>query len=129
MASRRAGESAPLGEREKPLVAGNRGGASGWVWLRLGQRLGPQELPSEGRVGSLVAPRTSLLADEPGTGADVLLQNVRPVSGALPSRHPRAARYLAEHGRWPNASRMASRFGSLRGAVEAAKVAGTLKRR
>src|SRR5919108_2892145 len=30
-----------------------------------------------------------------------------------------AARYLAEQGRWPNASSVARRFGSLRGAVEA----------
>jgi hypothetical protein len=52
-----------------------------------------------------------------------------PGTGAVPGRHPRAARYFAEHGRWANASSMASRFGSLRGAVEAAKVAGTLKRR
>jgi hypothetical protein len=45
MASRRAGEPAALVEREKPLVPGNCWGASGWVWVRLGQRLGPRELP------------------------------------------------------------------------------------
>jgi hypothetical protein len=52
MASRRAGESAPLREREKPLVAGNRWGASGCIGLRLGQRLGPHEPPPRG-TGSL----------------------------------------------------------------------------
>jgi hypothetical protein len=46
-----------------------------------------------------------------------------------PAGHPGAARYLAERGRWPSASSVARRFGSLRAAVEAAGVAGTPKRR
>jgi AcrR family transcriptional regulator len=39
-----------------------------------------------------------------------------------PAGHQGAARYLAERGRWPNASSVARRFGSLRAAVEAAGV-------
>jgi hypothetical protein len=46
-----------------------------------------------------------------------------------PAGHTGAARYLAERGRWPNASSVARRFGSLRAAVEAAVVAGTPRRR
>jgi hypothetical protein len=46
-----------------------------------------------------------------------------------PAGHRGAARYLADRGRWPNASSVARRFGSLRGGVEAAGVAGTPKGR
>jgi hypothetical protein len=46
-----------------------------------------------------------------------------------PVGHTGAARYLAERGRWPNASSVARRFGSLRAAVERAGVAGGHKRR
>jgi hypothetical protein len=46
-----------------------------------------------------------------------------------PAGHPGAARYLAERGRWPNASSVARRFGSLRGAVETAGVGGKPRRR
>lgn len=41
-----------------------------------------------------------------------------------PPRHAGAARYLAERGRWPNASSVARRFGSLGAAVERAGVGG-----
>jgi IS30 family transposase len=46
-----------------------------------------------------------------------------------PAGHRGAARYRAERGRWPNASSVARRFGSLRAAVERAGVAGARKRR
>ena len=46
-----------------------------------------------------------------------------------PAGHRGAARYLAERGRWPNASSVARRFGSLRAAVEAGGVADTPKGR
>jgi IS30 family transposase len=46
-----------------------------------------------------------------------------------PGGHRGAARYLAERGRWPNASSVARRFGSLRTAVDAAGIAGKPKRR
>jgi hypothetical protein len=52
MASRRAGQSAPLRERQNPLIAGNRSAASGWVWLRLRPRM---RHGSSGRRGRLVA--------------------------------------------------------------------------
>jgi hypothetical protein len=56
------------------------------------------------------------------TGAPPTLYDWSPAHA--PSGHPGAARYLAEHGRWPNASSVVRRFGSLRAAVEAAGVAG-----
>jgi DNA-binding CsgD family transcriptional regulator len=43
--------------------------------------------------------------------------------------HRGAARYLAERGRWLNASSVSRRFGSLRAAVEAAGVGGEPRRR
>ena len=61
------------------------------------------------------------------TGAPPTLYDWSPAHA--PAGHSGAARYLAEQGRWPNASSVARRFGSLRGAVEAAGVAGTPKRR
>jgi DNA-binding CsgD family transcriptional regulator len=61
------------------------------------------------------------------TGAPPTLYDWSPAHA--PAGHPGAARYLAERGRWPNASSVARRFGSLRGAVEAAGVAAKRKRR
>jgi len=61
------------------------------------------------------------------TGAPPTLYDWSPAHA--PAGHRGAARYLAEHGRWPNASSVARRFGSLRAALEAAGVAGTPKRR
>jgi len=61
------------------------------------------------------------------TGAPPTLYDWSPAHA--PAGHRGAARYLAERGRWPNASSVARRFGSLRGAVEAAGVAGVPKRR
>jgi IS30 family transposase len=46
-----------------------------------------------------------------------------------PAGHRGAARYLAARGRWPNASSIARRFGSLRAAVDAADVGGKPRRR
>ena len=40
-----------------------------------------------------------------------------------PASHRGAARYLAEGGRWPNATSLARRFGSLRAAIDKAGVA------
>ena len=40
-----------------------------------------------------------------------------------PAGHRGAARYLAERGRWPNATSLARRFGSLRAAIDKAGVA------
>jgi hypothetical protein len=45
-----------------------------------------------------------------------------------PSDHPGAARYLAEPGRWPSASSVARRFGSLRAAVERTSATGRSSR-
>ena len=69
MASRRAGESAPLGERRKPLVAGNRWGrgAFGCVW---DNDWDSRSLRQGDGFVALKARKTSLLADETGTGAD-----------------------------------------------------------
>jgi DNA-binding CsgD family transcriptional regulator len=50
------------------------------------------------------------------TGAPPTLYDWSPAHA--PSGHPGAARYLAERGRWPNASSVARRFGSLRAGVE-----------
>jgi hypothetical protein len=61
------------------------------------------------------------------SGAAPTLSDWSPTHAA--AGHPGAARYLAERGRWPSASSVARRFGSLRAAVEAAGVAGTPKRR
>jgi hypothetical protein len=61
------------------------------------------------------------------TGAPPTLYDWSPAHA--PAGHRGAARYLAERGRWPNASSVARRFGSLRGAVERAGVAGGRKRR
>ena len=44
-----------------------------------------------------------------------------------PAGHPGAARYLREHGRWPNLSSVARRFGSLAVAVERAGLAGSAR--
>jgi hypothetical protein len=56
------------------------------------------------------------------TGAPPTLYDWSPAHA--PAGHSGAARYLAERGRWPNASSVARRFGSLRAAVGAAGVAG-----
>ena len=61
------------------------------------------------------------------TGAPPTLYDWSPVHA--PAGHKGAARYLAERGRWPNASSVARRFGSLRAAVEAAGVGGKPRRR
>jgi hypothetical protein len=55
------------------------------------------------------------------TGAPPSLYDWSPTHAPAGDRG--AARYLAERGRWPNASSVARRFGSLRDAVEAAGVA------
>jgi DNA-binding CsgD family transcriptional regulator len=61
------------------------------------------------------------------TGAPPTLYDWSPAHA--PAGHPGTARYLAERGKWPNASSVARRFGSLRGAVEAAGVGGKPTRR
>ena len=61
------------------------------------------------------------------TGAPPSLYDWSPAHA--PAGHRVAARYLAERGRWPNASSVARRFGSLRAAVEAAGIVGKPKRR
>jgi DNA-binding CsgD family transcriptional regulator len=61
------------------------------------------------------------------TGAPPTLYDWSPAHA--PASHPGAARYLAEQGRWPNASSVARRFGSLHAALEQAGVAGGRKRR
>jgi hypothetical protein len=61
------------------------------------------------------------------TGAPPTLYDWSPAHA--PTGHAGAARYLAERGGWPNASSVARRFGSLRGAVKAAGIADTPKRR
>jgi IS30 family transposase len=61
------------------------------------------------------------------TGAPPTLYDWSPAHA--PAGHGGAARYLAQRGRWPNASSVARRFGSLRAAVEAAGVGGEPRRR
>jgi hypothetical protein len=61
------------------------------------------------------------------TGAPPTLYDWSPAHA--PTGHAGAARYLAERDGWPNASSVARRFGSLRGAVKAAGIADTPKRR
>jgi DNA-binding CsgD family transcriptional regulator len=61
------------------------------------------------------------------TGAPPTLYDWSPPHA--PAGHKGAARYLAERGRWPNASSVARRFGSLRAAVERARVSGAQMRR
>ena len=45
-----------------------------------------------------------------------------------PASHPGTARYVAERGRWPGASTVSARFGSVRAAVEAAGLAQPIRR-
>jgi DNA-binding CsgD family transcriptional regulator len=61
------------------------------------------------------------------TGAPPTLYDWSPAHA--PTGHSGASRYLAERGRWPNASSVARRFGSLHAAVERAGVAGGRRRR
>jgi IS30 family transposase len=56
------------------------------------------------------------------TGAPPTLYDWSPAHA--PAGHRGAARYLAERGRWPSASSVARRFGSLRAALEAAGAPG-----
>jgi hypothetical protein len=61
------------------------------------------------------------------TGAPPTLYDWSPAHA--PAGHSGASRYLAERGRWPSASSVARRFGSLRAAVERAGVSGAHRRR
>lgn len=119
----------PDGARERARREHYRGACQGCGRLTGGSQ-GPGRAP--GWCPACAPPRRRRWTDEQ------MLEAIRAWAGLMgrpprvydwspahaPPRHAGAARYLAERGRWPNASSVARRFGSLGAAVERAGVGG-----